>query len=161
VRALLAAALLAGCTAAAGPPAPPAEAPTTAAAPLADLAWLAGHWGAEQDGVWTEEHWMAPRGGAMLATNRVASAESLRFFEFLRIEHRPDGVVYVAQPKGGTATEFRRVDGGEGFVAFANPAHDFPQRIEYRRDGDNLAVTISATVDGVRKESSWTWRRLP
>ena len=50
--------------------------------------------------VTVEEHWTAPSGGTMLAVGRTVKKERTLFFEFLRIETRKDGLVYVAQPKG-------------------------------------------------------------
>ena len=50
---------------------------------------------------------------------------------------------YIAQPGGQPPTHFARTDGGENWVRFENPEHDFPQRIEYRRDGDRLYTEVA------------------
>ena len=52
---------------------------------------------------------------------------------------------------------FRLVASDGTSATFENPAHDFPQRIQYRRDGDRLVATISAR-DG-SNAMSWTYRR--
>lgn len=36
---------------------------------------------------------------------------------------------------------------GENWVVFENPQHDFPKRIEYRRDGTALKASISGPGD--------------
>lgn len=65
-------------------------------------------------------------------------------FEFLRIESVERGVVdYVAQPSGRPPTRFRLTDNSATHADFANPAHDFPQRIRYAREGDVLTAEIS------------------
>jgi hypothetical protein len=42
---------------------------------------------------------------------------------------------------------------------FENPAHDFPTRVAYRRDGDRLVATVSGP--GGRDAQSWTFVRKP
>ena len=60
-----------------------------------------------------------------------------------------DGVRnYVAQPGGRPPTSFRQAAIGEGWIRFENPAHDFPQRVEYRREGNTLLAEISGPGDG-------------
>lgn len=133
-----------------GQAAPPAS--------VGDLAWMSGLWATEQGGRWTEESWSAPRGGVMLGHSRSGSGEALREFEFLRLQAGADGVLdYVAQPGGGPPVAFRLTARDGTSATFENPAHDFPQRIVYRRDGDSMVATISA-LDG-SNAMSWTYRR--
>ena len=99
-----------------------------------------------------------PRGGAMLGTSRSGRGETMREFEFLRIGPGADGAIaYHAQPGRRPAVAFRLVARGGTSATFENPAHDFPQRIAYARDGDTLTATISA-IDG-SKPRRWTYRR--
>ncbi|WP_447758672.1 DUF6265 family protein [Sphingopyxis fribergensis] len=132
------------------------------AAGVDDLAWLAGQWGQEADGRWTEESWTAPRGGVMLGHSRSGRGDVLREFEFIRIARGDDGALaYIAQPQGGAPVAFGLVRhenaNGAASATFENPAHDYPQRIAYARSGDTLTATISA-IDG-SKPRSWTYRR--
>ncbi len=131
----------------------------TSAGSLSHLGWLCGSWGEEDTVV---ESWMAPSGGLMLGLNRAPAAPGERpFFEYLRIEQRDDAVVYVASPLGKGTTEFTQVEAGDGFVAFENPEHDFPQRISYRLEGDTLTSEISGGEGASRQSRSFHWRRLP
>lgn len=44
-------------------------------------------------------------------------------------------------------------------AVFADPGHDFPQVISYRRTGDSLTATIEGPgKDGQVKRFSWSWR---
>ena len=137
----------------------------TGAAPAAtvdDLGWMAGTWIEETiegtGGRWTEEYWTIPRGGVMLGASRSGRGAALGEFEFLRLQVGEDGVVaYVAQPGGGTPVAFRLADHDAMSATFENAAHDYPQRIRYRRDGDVMTATISA-IDG-SKARSWVYRR--
>lgn len=128
------------------------------AAKVDDLAWLAGQWSREADGRWAEESWTAPRGGVMLGHSRSGRGDDLREFEFLRIAAGADGVpAYIAQPGGGAPVAFRLVQRDGTSATFENPAHDYPQRITYARDGDAMTATISL-IDG-SKPIRWTFRR--
>jgi hypothetical protein len=57
-------------------------------------------------------------------------------------------LVYAAAPSGQTAAEFTSVLVSDSAVTFENLAHDFPQRVIYRR---NAADSVIARVEGVRK----------
>jgi len=128
------------------------------AATVDDLSWMAGQWSREEDGRWTEESWTSPRGGVMLGHSRSGRGAALREFEFLRIAAEADGTpAYIAQPGGGPPVAFRLVRHDATGATFENPAHDYPQRIHYMRDGDTMTATISA-IDGA-KPMRWTFRR--
>jgi hypothetical protein len=144
-----------------GSPAPASASTATADDPLASLAWLAGTWESDDpEGPRTVEHWLTPEAGTMLGVNRTAEAGRTVFFEYLRIEAQPEGLAYLASPAGkDPPTRFGVVDARPGFVAFENPAHDFPQRIEYRLEGDRLRMQISGTQGGAAKAHAWSMRR--
>ncbi|MBW8297200.1 DUF6265 family protein [Sphingopyxis sp.] len=128
------------------------------AATVDDLAWLAGRWSREEGERWTEESWTAPRGGVMLGHSRSGRGDSLRDFEFLRVQAGADGIpAYIAQPGGGAPVAFRLVRRDATSASFENVLHDYPQRIQYARDGETLTATISL-IDG-SKPISWTLRR--
>ena len=108
------------------------------------LAWMSGAWCSRVDGAEVEETWLAPRGGLMIGVNRTTADDRNAGFEFLRIEAENGMPVrYLAQPGGQAPTAFALEARGENWIRFENPEHDFPQRIEYRRDGDRLAAVIS------------------
>lgn len=144
--------------------------PQAPSSELEALSWMTGYWKTEaREGRITEEHWMAPKGGLMLGVNRVleagAKGQKAVFFEYLRIEEkrRADGryeVVLLASPQGRPATPFRLVESGEKWATFANPQHDFPQRITYRLEADG---SLHAEVEGVERgrpqSSRWVYRR--
>lgn len=126
---------------------------------VGDLAWMSGRWQtAAADGSWTEEVWSEPRGGMMLGYSRSGRGETLGEFEFIRLQAGEDRVpVYLAQPGGRPPVPFRLTWRQDTMATFENPAHDFPQRIVYRRAGDTMVATISA-LDG-SNAMRWTYRR--
>ena len=95
----------------------------------------------------TEEHWTRVAGGSLLGMSRTVAGGKTVFFEYLRVEARPDGIYYVAHPKARPGTDFKlvRCEGEE--AVFENPKHDFPQRIIYRKKPDGL---LHARIEGPR-----------
>ena len=118
--------------------------------------WLAGAWSNADGERWTEEFWTHPRGGIMIGASREGEDDKLRSWESIRILRRANGTLaYVPMPNGGPPVEFAMVRQGDRSIEFANPAHDFPQRIRYWREGDTLHAEI-AMIDGSRAVR-WTY----
>jgi Domain of unknown function (DUF6265) len=124
---------------------------------IEELAWLAGHWAQARNGGRSEELWLPPDAGLMLGLGRSMSREGKREFEWLRIEERSDGVYYIAAPNGGATTEFKLMSLGTTTAQFANPAHDFPNKITYERHDNVLSVTIEGTSGNKPASQSWQW----
>lgn len=105
--------------------------------------WLAGHWcgGTEQRRI--EEVWLPQAGGALLGMSRTLAGNSTESFEFMRLVPSGKDAGFHVQPNGVPATVFTIARQGRGRVVFENPAHDFPNRIEYRREGEALHAVIS------------------
>ena len=129
---------------------------------LSDLAWLTGSWLEKKEGVETEEHWIAPKGGIMLGVNRTTRDKGKTSHEFLRIMERPDGgIAYLAQPAGAAITVFPLKELKGKHVVFENPKHDFPQRIIYRLDEQGrLAARIEGEVNGAARSMEWLWEKV-
>ena len=98
----------------------------------------------------------------MLGLNRTVSKDGKRVaFEFLRIEQRADGPVYLASPSGKPATPFRltAIDGTS--AVFENPEHDFPRSIRYTRQADgSLAVHLAGIEKGEPLQQELHLRRI-
>lgn len=119
--------------------------------------WIVGAWSQESaDGGWADEYWTPPRGEIMIGAGRTGRGSRLTIFEHTRIV-RKDGIklVFIAQPRGGPAAEFPLVAYDSAMVEFANPAHDYPQRIRYWREGERLKARVSL-MDG-SKSQDWDY----
>jgi hypothetical protein len=127
---------------------------------IESLHWLAGCWAGEIKGTYVEECWMEPRGGMMPGVNRSVKNGKAVFFEYLRIEESPEGLVYIASPMGKSPTVFTLKSSENKTFVFENLAHDFPQRIIYQLAGEG---TLKARVEGMFKGrleiEEWTWHR--
>lgn len=133
--------------------------PRAAGEPCTQVAFLIGCWRSVDGDRVTEEVWTPPHGDTMYGQNRTLRGGELRAFELLTIEPRGADLVYVARPQGGAPTEFRLVAHAPGDATFANPEHDFPKRIRYRRLADGaLEATVDDGTDGGQR---LTFRWLP
>jgi hypothetical protein len=129
-------------------------------ASLDQLSWLVGHWGSEEGGKTVEEMWTDGAGGTMFGLNRTIQGGQLREFEFLRIAEKDGRIAYLASPGGRfppTVFPLSKIEGTS--VVFENPQHDFPQRIEYRLDGETLHAKVSGKMNGKDSTLSWQWKR--
>ena len=124
---------------------------------VAALAWLSGCW----EGTSGVECWLAPLGGTMLGVNRGPEREGKQpSFEFLRIIEQDGGLTYLASPGGRfPPTAFPAVEVGESRVVFANPAHDFPQRITYWLEEEILRARVEAQENGEWRGFEVAWKR--
>lgn len=113
-----------------------------------DLAWLGGRWCGGTGDERVEEVWLDSTGGQLLGLSRTTKNGQLASFEFLRIGEFDGVATYFAQPGGRPPTGFSRSAVGEAWGRFENRAHDFPQRIEYRREGDVLHVEVAGPGEG-------------
>ncbi len=124
-------------------------------------AWLAGCWkldGAEAGSV---EQWTAPAAGQMMGMSRTLRKGKLAEFEFLQIRANGEGKLdYVAQPQGRPPTAFTLKEQGPQSVLFENPAHDFPQRISYAREGLALKARIEGLRNGQLRGIDFAFRKI-
>ncbi len=127
-----------------------------AAAQDSPLAWLSGCWGSEDGSA--REVWSADEGGVLFGYGVQHDADGqVSSFEQLRIEADESGALaYIASPNGAAPTRFVSVLLTPNRARFTNAEHDYPQAIEYAREGDALAATISL-IDGSNPvEYRWT-----
>jgi hypothetical protein len=124
--------------------------------------WLAGAWCGGEDDELVEETWASEAGGEAIGMSRTLRGGRIETFEFLRIIDRMGVPTLVAQPNGEPPTFFPRTGGGEDWIRFENKEHDYPQRIEYRKDGDGLLAQIGGPgAEGKEETISYRYTRCP
>lgn len=134
--------------------------------PLASAAWLAGCWTQNGREAGSVEQWMPPAGGLMLGMARGVRQGRAVEFEFLQLRAGDDGRLrYIAQPQGRPPTEFAllsRTAGEQATLVFENRAHNFPQRVSYRRTGaDRLLARIEGEISGKPLGVDFEMQRAP
>jgi uncharacterized protein DUF6265 len=129
---------------------------------VARVGWIAGCWERSAGARLIEEQWMRPRAGLMLGMSRTVVGDSLREYEQVALFERGGRLVYAATPARQAAAEFESTAVSDSAVTFANPAHDFPQRIIYRRRGaDSLLARVEGMRRGRLRGSDFPYRRVP
>jgi hypothetical protein len=123
-----------------------------AADPVARLGWLQGCWQTSGAEAGSGEQWMAAAGGTVLGMSRTVRKGVTTEYEFLQIrEVEPGKLAYIAMPSGRPPTTFKLLRESDTEFVFENPAHDFPQRIIYKRDGDRV---LNARIEGTVKDKA-------
>lgn len=120
-----------------------------------DVAWIAGSWKGESDGVQVEEHWMQPLGKCMVGMYREATAEKLVMFESLLIEEAEDGVwlrfnIFRTgfKPRGEKPLVAKVVKAEKGLAVFESPADAEKLSLTYKLSGEVLTVTVEVEREG-------------
>ncbi len=124
------------------------------------LHWLAGGWQSERGGRTIHELWMAPSGGMMLGIGHTVDGEKTIEYEAMRIEERGGDIVFTAKPSGQEQASFTATELTDSSVVFANPAHDFPQRVIYRlRPDGSLLARIEGEIGGKARAVDYPMER--
>jgi hypothetical protein len=131
-----------------------------ASARVAALDWMSGTWVQHAEGKErVAESWLGPGNGLMVAVNLTTWPSGKKSYEFLRIADTAEGFSYFASPGGKSPVEFKVKETGDKRVVFENPAHDFPQRIFYWRDGEHLVARIEGSIKGKERSEEWRFSR--
>jgi tricorn protease-like protein len=112
---------------------------------LSRAGWLAGCWELRAPNRVTLEMWMPALGDLMLGSSRTTVGARTSEFEMLRLKVEGDRLHYIAMPNGRNETTFPSIEVSDTALVFENTAHDFPQKISYRRRG---ADSVIATIEG-------------
>ena len=121
------------------------------AADLNDVEWMLGCW-QSADGQ-ALEVWVRDSETSFTGFGVAVSGGEFVFYELLRVDSTARGALrYTAYPMGRTPTVFTATELRKGRVVFANPDHDYPQKITYIRKDDALSAGTS-TLDGQGRQS--------
>ena len=127
---------------------------------VAKLDWMAGSWVQEKDGVTVRETWLAPKDGVMGGVGQTNRPGRKPFIEYVKITAEPAGATFTATLPGQPPTPFVMLPGKDGEAVFENKAHDFPQRVIYRRCGEDLCGRVEGLVKGKLQFEEWRYRRI-
>ena len=115
------------------------------------LNWLSGCWVTDDRS--SQEVWIAESDKSLIGFGVAIGDGEVVFYEILSIRQNGAGLWnYTAHPSGQASASFIAVESSENNVVFANPNHDYPQEIRYRRNGKHLHAT-TALLDGDRAQS--------
>jgi hypothetical protein len=127
-----------------------------------DVRWLEGCWQMTRGASRTVERWSPAAQGAMTGESRTTRDGVERESEKLRLFMSGDTLIYEATPSRQAMTRFGSLNTGGAEITFANPAHDVPPRIVYRRiNADSIVARIEGDRDGRRGPVSFPYARIP
>jgi uncharacterized protein DUF6265 len=124
------------------------------------VAWLQGCWEASSPQRIIEEIWTRPRASSMIGVSRTIRDGKLTEYELIVLREQGDQLAYVAHPSGQTPATFVSTQMTSTEIVFENPAHDFPQQIGYRRNGDSLLAWISGSQNGKVHRAEFPYKRV-
>jgi hypothetical protein len=127
---------------------------------VAKLEWLAGTWTQTRGETVVRETWLAPKEGGMGGVGQTTRPGRPARIEFMKITAEPAGATFTAVVDGQPPTPFVLLPGEDGEAVFENKTHDFPQRVFYRRCGEELCAGIEGTVKGELKRQEWRYTRV-
>ncbi len=107
-----------------------------------DLAWLAGRWAGESDGMRIEHDWTAPADALMYGQYRGYEDGQLVLFASMTLAGDVDGVRMTGAPAGSPSRIYALTEAGRQAVRFDSRYRDFPATGEFQRSGDRLTVTF-------------------
>jgi hypothetical protein len=108
-----------------------------------------------------EESWTAPRGGTMLGLGRTVRGDSLVEYELVVLRASAGALTYEAHPAGQPTATFTAREVTDSTIVFANPGHDYPQEVGYRRVGrDSMLAWIDGQHDGKRRRVNFPYARV-
>ncbi len=97
----------------------------------------------------------------MAVATLVLANGTVREYEHLRLALEGARLVYTARPSGQAEASFRSEVVTDSSFTVANPAHDFPRRIGYRRLGPNsLVAWIEGPGQSGTKRAEYPMKRV-
>jgi len=134
--------------------------PANVVAATTALDWLQGSWCMSTESGIVEEVWLSEVDGQLIGMGRTTDDGKVASYEFMHLVTADGKTRFTAQPAGGAGTSFIASLVAENHLVVENPAHDFPQKIEYRREADALHATISGPADdGEEMSFSFDYQR--
>lgn len=137
-----------------------AQAPSQTVIGIQRAAWLQGCWEMADATRSVEEAWTVPKAGAMIGVSRTIQNGKMTAYEFIVLREEGERLAYVAHPSGQPPATFLSTSVSGSELIFENPAHDFPQQIGYRLDGDNLLAWILGAQKGKKRRVEFPYRRV-
>lgn len=121
---------------------------SAAGADTDDLTWLTGCWELTTPKVTIEETWTRATGGTLLMMGRTLRGGRTVSDEFVRLSVVDGRLTYMARIGTPGMTPFPLLQRTADELIFENKAHDFPQRIIYRRSSTGLLARVEGEVKG-------------
>lgn len=125
--------------------------------------WLIGSWYDRSEGRTTYEVWKKYNDTTYIGRSYTIQEGDTLSSEYIKLVQDGNEVNYIPVVQGqnmGMPITFKMIFMGEDKLVFENQAHDFPQRIAYRRlSSDSLIAEISGVIKGAYHEKKFSMRK--
>ena len=120
---------------------------------IAQAEWLLGTWEYRDDSENVSyESWTKVNDNEFSGESYVLQGEDTIIFEIIQLTQKQDSIFYIAKVEGqnnNLPIRFALTSISENMMTFENPAHDFPQKIEYSKVDNKLMIAeISGLING-------------
>ena len=95
----------------------------------------------------------------MIGVGRTIRDGKMTAYEMIVLREQGDRLAYEAHPSGQPSATFLSTRISASELVFENPAHDFPQEVGYRLDGDKLLGWIRGTRNGKERRIEFPYTR--
>ena len=125
--------------------------------------WIIGNWEQKTDKGTLTESWQRQNDSVFVGSTYFINESDTLHSETILLEQRADSIIYSAKVKGQNnekAIPFILTTANTNSLVFENPAHDYPQKIEYQKSKSNgLQVTISGILRGKKSVEKYSFTK--
>jgi hypothetical protein len=125
--------------------------------------WIIGNWEQKTDAGILTESWKRQNDSVFVGSTYFINESDTLHSETILLEQRADSITYSAKVKGQNnekAIPFTLTTANTNSLVFENPAHDYPQKIEYQKSKSNgLQVTISGILRGKKSVEKYSFTK--
>ncbi|WP_372368670.1 DUF6265 family protein [Candidatus Uabimicrobium sp. HlEnr_7] len=125
-----------------------------------ELQWLEGDWSRKSDNGTIVESWKKVNDHMLKGTSILKVNGQKTLIEELYLIKMKSGWFYIAKPvQNEFPTPFKQQKIKENQAHFENKNYDFPQKIEYQRQGSELHIMIEGTIKKQKKSFTFIYEK--
>ena len=125
--------------------------------------WLVGNWEQKLPNGLITETWTKENDSTFSGKSYFVKEKDTLSFESIELLQKKDTLYYIPTVKGQNSDKpitFILTTATEKEFTFENPAHDYPQKIVYKKVNDtNLVATISGMQQGKPSSESYSMKK--
>jgi hypothetical protein len=130
---------------------------------LEKMNWLVGNWENKMPEGTLTESWKKDNDSIFSGDSYFITPKDTVHFESIELTQKGEELIYIATVIGqnnDAPVDFKLMSDTENTFSFENLAHDYPQKITYKKvDGNNLVATISGKQQGKESQESYPMHR--
>ncbi|MGL2966222.1 DUF6265 family protein [Flavobacterium sp. XGLA_31] len=127
------------------------------------LSWLIGSWEQKMPEGLLAENWKKENDSTFTGNTYFINSKDTVHFESIQLVQKDDELIYSATVTGQNndkAVDFKLTSEVQNTFTFENPAHDYPQKIAYKKvNENNLIAMISGKQQGKESKESYPMQR--